>query len=114
SRLRVHLFFQAANGIRSRNVTGVQTCALPIYVELLVQVLPRPRHQDVRSRIVDDGLCFEPNPLLLEEVFEVVLQGMSGTRLATRSEERRVGREWSEGEVRWCRKREQGSPEGAG
>src|SRR5699024_12185965 len=24
-------FFQAEDGIRSRNVTGVQTCALPIY-----------------------------------------------------------------------------------
>src|SRR5699024_12309981 len=26
-------FFQAEDGIRDRNVTGVQTCALPIYVE---------------------------------------------------------------------------------
>src|SRR5699024_11652571 len=26
----VHLFFQAEDGIRDRNVTGVQTCALPI------------------------------------------------------------------------------------
>src|SRR5699024_11732308 len=25
-------FFQAEDGIRDRNVTGVQTCALPIYV----------------------------------------------------------------------------------
>src|SRR5699024_11832148 len=25
------LFFQAEDGIRDRNVTGVQTCALPIY-----------------------------------------------------------------------------------
>src|SRR5699024_11729991 len=25
------LFFQAEDGIRGRNVTGVQTCALPIY-----------------------------------------------------------------------------------
>src|SRR5699024_8593603 len=28
-------FFQAEDGIRDRNVTGVQTCALPIYVPLL-------------------------------------------------------------------------------
>src|SRR5699024_11506838 len=27
-------FFQAEDGIRDRNVTGVQTCALPIYVEI--------------------------------------------------------------------------------
>src|SRR5699024_11621226 len=26
-----HFFFQAEDGIRDRNVTGVQTCALPIY-----------------------------------------------------------------------------------
>src|SRR5699024_11884452 len=26
-------FFQAEDGIRDRNVTGVQTCALPIYLE---------------------------------------------------------------------------------
>src|SRR5699024_12099967 len=26
-------FFQAEDGIRDRNVTGVQTCALPIYID---------------------------------------------------------------------------------
>src|SRR5699024_9964229 len=29
--LACHFFFQAEDGIRDRNVTGVQTCALPIY-----------------------------------------------------------------------------------
>src|SRR5699024_12067700 len=29
--LCVHFFFQAEDGIRDRNVTGVQTCALPIF-----------------------------------------------------------------------------------
>src|SRR5699024_10718932 len=29
-------FFQAEDGIRDRNVTGVQTCALPIYPDLLI------------------------------------------------------------------------------
>src|SRR5699024_2440197 len=27
-------FFQAEDGIRDRNVTGVQTCALPIYIKI--------------------------------------------------------------------------------
>src|SRR5699024_12066391 len=27
----IYFFFQAEDGIRDRNVTGVQTCALPIY-----------------------------------------------------------------------------------
>src|SRR5699024_3412041 len=30
-------FFQAEDGIRYRNVTGVQTCALPIYVDLEIK-----------------------------------------------------------------------------
>src|SRR5207249_7165266 len=29
--VRFYFFFQAEDGIRDRNVTGVQTCALPIY-----------------------------------------------------------------------------------
>src|SRR5699024_11240387 len=29
-------FFQAEDGIRDRNVTGVQTCALPIYIFFVV------------------------------------------------------------------------------
>src|SRR5699024_12027295 len=31
-------FFQAEDGIRDRNVTGVQTCALPIYKKEMIQV----------------------------------------------------------------------------
>src|SRR5699024_11310655 len=31
---RFFFFFQAEDGIRDRNVTGVQTCALPIYLRL--------------------------------------------------------------------------------
>src|SRR5699024_11919737 len=33
----VFFFFQAEDGIRDRNVTGVQTCALPIFTLLLRQ-----------------------------------------------------------------------------
>src|SRR3712207_9398630 len=32
-------FFQAEDGIRDIGVTGVQTCALPILVELLLRIL---------------------------------------------------------------------------
>src|SRR5699024_11814241 len=41
----ISFFFQAEDGIRARNVTGVQTCALPIsvYRPVLSHVnLPRP------------------------------------------------------------------------
>src|SRR5437773_9394084 len=33
-------FFQAEDGIRDRDVTGVQTCALPIYAERRMRVDP--------------------------------------------------------------------------
>src|SRR5699024_11449199 len=32
-------FFQAEDGIRDRNVTGVQTCALPIFLFVLLGIL---------------------------------------------------------------------------
>src|SRR5699024_11603098 len=35
-----HFFFQAEDGIRDRNVTGVQTCSLPIFQRLSVPVQP--------------------------------------------------------------------------
>src|SRR5690625_6390891 len=38
-------FFQAEDGIREGHVTGVQTCALPIYLE---RCLLRPRHIEVQ------------------------------------------------------------------
>src|SRR5699024_11383502 len=41
-------FFQAEDGIRDRNVTGVQTCALPIYIKLL-------QKQGVKPVIVHGG-----------------------------------------------------------
>jgi len=31
----MYVFFQAEDGIRDRDVTGVQTCALPIYSNFL-------------------------------------------------------------------------------
>ena len=40
-----HFFFQAEDGIRDRDVTGVQTCALPICSDrfsVLARILPFP------------------------------------------------------------------------
>src|SRR5260221_3173408 len=42
--LLVYFFFQAEDGIRDHCVTGVQTCALPIYLQqLLASYFPRYR-----------------------------------------------------------------------
>src|SRR5437868_15552244 len=62
------LFFQAEDGIRDRNVTGVQTCALPIY----------RRRPDRR-----------PDRHVLAEL----LEDRPRSSRVWRSEERRVGKE---------------------
>src|SRR5699024_12600653 len=61
-------FFQAEDGIRDRNVTGVQTCALPIFAQA---VLDADR----------DG---PPGDLATPSI---------GAQRERRSEERRVGKE---------------------
>src|SRR5699024_11813018 len=59
-------FFQAEDGIRDRNVTGVQTCALPIFGDRSETLLAQPRRE--------------------------AQNGVHGGR-EVRSEERRVGKE---------------------
>src|SRR5437016_10970668 len=45
-----YFFFQAEDGIRDWSVTGVQTCALPIYEHLLVQEAARRRRRRETER----------------------------------------------------------------
>src|SRR5699024_11634994 len=71
----VDLFFlQAEDGIRDRNVTGVQTCALPISGEARVSHAPGPRGVDLLEARVRGDVLVE-----------------------LRSEERRVGKEGRSG-----------------
>ena len=67
-------FFQAEDGIRDRNVTGVQTCALPIYGEgigtgMLIGIESCERLQDRRCHLEnqrDDAyLCKRKVELIL-------------------------------------------------
>src|SRR2546425_6482407 len=78
--LRVHVrasffffFFQAEDGIRDKLVTGVQTCALPIYPESV----PRRRRGEQAP---------QPLPFLGGGCW-------AAGRFGARSEERRVGKE---------------------
>src|SRR5699024_11895421 len=81
-------FFQAEDGIRDRNVTGVQTCALPISpgvhraTELAGERPPPTRIESVRSPaevgIVQDAFAPHPGELCHPRT--------------DRSEERRVGK----------------------
>src|SRR5690625_6415139 len=74
-------FFQAEDGIRDGHVTGVQTCALPIYCQKLSAALPGcgPETSDRSSAALSFWQFFAP-------------RGASAAQ-NERSEERRVGKE---------------------
>src|SRR5699024_11331820 len=97
--LFIFFFFQAEDGIRDRNVTGVQTCALPISLhqyevpaseigELLMAALP-DIDEVAYIRYASVYRQFEDPTVFLREI----------ERLRGRSEERRVGKECS---VKWA------------
>src|SRR3989440_3291329 len=88
-------FFQAEDGIRDLIVTGVQTCALPIFPdpESLIRRSPAsaPLLDAVKDRKTRDAV---------RSVLERFTGGGAGQKPAVpdRSEERRVGKE---GRSRW-------------
>src|SRR5688572_33507262 len=75
-------FFQAEDGIRDLTVTGVQTCALPIFA--------RPPCGERQGR--RGSTCFSTEQC---RIVEIAVWPISGnlSRAAARSEERRVGKE---------------------
>src|SRR5437868_1113353 len=88
-------FFQAEDGIRDRNVTGVQTCALPILHGTLQPIWP-----DAPPLTAEDTVALAEGfvPDMYKE--ELNARGDSDfayanefARYRTRSEERRVGKE---------------------
>src|SRR5687768_18380674 len=74
-------FFQAEDGIRDVAVTGVQTCALPIYAQVVLV------HEETRKRLEGQArlLAVDGGDWESEE------EGPLG--MSIRSEERRVGKE---------------------
>src|SRR5207249_8412251 len=88
----IFFFFQAEDGIRDRNVTGVQTCALPISESVTVAPLSAfPKASLTVTTIVE---TFAP-------LLAVIGLGAALTEerlaLGGRSEERRVGKEGRRG-----------------
>src|SRR5436305_9910471 len=74
-------FFQAEDGIRDADVTGVQTCALPIFGGTLATLLGG----NYVNRFNLEGRSYQ--------VIPQVPRGMRLSPEALRSEERRVGKE---------------------
>src|SRR5207249_5159117 len=90
-------FFQAEDGIRDRNVTGVQTCALPISPSLFHSIY---RAAFSAQRSIVTLATFDIINILRRELPQVgcrmstvaSLAGVSSGKMS-RSEERRVGKE---------------------
>src|SRR5437868_13259381 len=96
------LFFQAEDGMRGRNVTGVQTCALPI--SLGCEFIDA----DVEAGTIEVAFGATEaftNPagnvlgafvaaMLYDTVGPALLAVLEPDQFQSRSEERRVGEEW--------------------
>src|SRR5438876_11229672 len=84
-------FFQAEDGIRDGRVTGVQTCALPIFIGRAKFDLARPmtRRGGARVELRERD----------QRVLGVLPEHFEG--IGDRSEERRVGKECRCGGWRW-------------
>src|SRR5699024_12164018 len=94
-------FFQAEDGIRDRNVTGVQTCALPIYYALLIiyctflsnRLCTLLEYHLYRFRLLEILVRYNRPIQCIIRLFHSILSRI------LRSEERRVGKE---GRGVWC------------
>src|SRR5690606_39758423 len=91
-------FFQAEDGIRDFHVTGVQTCALPIYDHLIIASGPRLAFNEIQG-LGPQGHTQSVCHVEHAEVASARWQEFVATPAPiVRSEERRVGKE---GRCRW-------------
>src|SRR3712207_7177105 len=85
-------FFQAEDGIRDIGVTGVQTCALPIFAA------PALLHEaPAGALLIDAGKAPGAHRLTQDGINAVLAEHARAGRAVVRlkrSEERRVGKEW--------------------
>src|SRR5690606_39774420 len=92
----VFFFFQAEDGIRDFHVTGVQTCALPIFREG-VPIINHARFLGYTKDRKGGNLVIEPKEAeVVKLIFNLYIGGMGPSAIADkmmRSEERRVGKE---------------------
>src|SRR5699024_11697810 len=93
--------FQSEDGIRYRNVTGVQTCALPIYTELVQAIKDivteshrRYGYRRVCLALKKRGIIVNHKKVLrLMRQYQLLCVKFKHRNRQYRSEERRVGKE---------------------
>src|SRR5690606_40612628 len=99
--LDLSFFFQAEDGIRDFHVTGVQTCALPIYLDVVVKDLgPLGMNYMLRMNWLQPPL---DNVKIRRAILHAINQeDYLAAQIGDpeRSEERRVGRECTSREAR--------------
>src|SRR5699024_11825211 len=93
----------AEDGIRDRNVTGVQTCALPIYWSTIAMenaeknLHPdspyQPLVQTVRAALSGNFGSSATSADLAQVFYKAATDNKAKSRYYNRSEERRVGKE---------------------
>src|SRR5207244_6732551 len=97
-------FFQAEDGIRDDLVTGVQTCALPIFIEAAREARERLKAQGLTSFVKTTGgkglhVVFPLAPKAGWDEVKAFARGVAeAMERDNRSEEPRVGKEGGE---RW-------------
>src|SRR3989449_5224830 len=86
-------FFQAEDGIRDVAVTGVQTCALPIYPHAPVTVVAKGLPASPGAAIGEAVFDADEAEALAKQGRKVILVRPETSPEDFRSEERRVGKE---------------------
>src|SRR5439155_9029293 len=92
--LQYAFFFQAEDGIRDGHVTGVQTCALPIFADVTVALEPLRAKRLGKARLITLHAQLEDTTRRALQRLDGPLDGDGAlVEHDDRSEERRVGKE---------------------
>src|SRR3712207_8197869 len=90
----MYFFFQAEDGIRDIGVTGVQTCALPIFLDELEAAAQALGELAADRQAEAEALLAARRAAAAEAVEDdLALLGRDAGTFVARSEERRVGKE---------------------